>query len=97
MEQYINNGEVIEATQFNRINFENLWKLTEGKVSELVVKSDKIGDAFCMLNKTDYGDITIQEGDYVIKGIESRFYAMKPDTFLSMYRPVVVLGVDCKE
>mgnify|MGYP003604657004 CR=1 FL=1 len=86
----------IEAMQFNRNFFKDLEGFTKGQVSDLEIKSEEKGDAFCILRRTDYGDIRIQEGDYVAKSSMGRFYAMKPDVFLTTYAPEVILGVDCK-
>lgn len=90
-------GEVIESVNFNRLTFEELWNFTGGDVDSLVVGSETPGDAYCMLLKTDYGDIEIQEGDYVIKNVKGRFYAMKPDVFEIYYIHVPNVITDIPE
>lgn len=34
------------------------------------------------------GEMTVSEGDYVIKGIKGEFYPCKPDIFEATYEPV---------
>lgn len=94
MKYFMYKGEVTETIQFNRTNFEELWNFTNGSVSDLKV-GEELGDAYCILRKTDYGDIEIKEGDYVIKNIKGRFYAMKPDVFESDYIPVPTIIEPC--
>ena len=38
--------------------------------------------------KTLEGDLTVSEGDYVIKGIKGEFYPCKPDIFEATYEEV---------
>lgn len=79
MEYYINKGEQFLAVHFNRISFEELWSFTNGNVSELSIEGEEPGQAYCTL-KSYYGDIQIQEGDYVFTdGIS--YYALPPDYF----------------
>jgi hypothetical protein len=80
MRYYRCNGTTFEAVQFNRNNFEHLSNFTKGQVTDLKV-GEALGDTYCTLRKTDYGDIEIQEGDYVVKDIKGRFSPIKPDVF----------------
>lgn len=90
-----NNGEIIQVVHFTRVSFDEVWNFTGGDVDTLVIGSATLGDASCMLRKTDYGDIEIQEGDYVIKNIRNRFYAMKPDMFeiYHEYVPTIITDI----
>ena len=79
MEYYINKGKQFSAVHFNRINFEELWAFTNGNVYELSIKGEEPGQAYCTL-KSYYGDIQIQEGDYVFTDGRN-YYALPPDYF----------------
>jgi hypothetical protein len=51
-------------------------------------------DAVCQFNgdkwliETLEGDMTISDGDWIIKGVNNEFYPCKPDIFEKTYEPV---------
>lgn len=90
-------AQVIEAEVFNRLTFDDIWNFTGGGVDSLVIGSGTPGDASCMLLGTSYGDIEIQEGDYVIKDVKGIFYAMKPEIFEIYYEQVANVITDIIE
>lgn len=81
METFRNNGDSFKAVRFTRESFKELWDFTKGAVSELSIKSEEPGDAICIL-KSQYGSITIKEGDYVFPDVSGKiFYANPPEQF----------------
>jgi len=45
-------------------------------------------EVFSMLIKTLEGDMEVNDGDWVIKGVMGEFYPCKPDIFAVSYEPV---------
>lgn len=53
--------------------------------------SDKYPDGFeypVLIIKTLDGDMTVREGDYVIKGTQGEFYPCKPQAFSDAYEAI---------
>jgi hypothetical protein len=81
MENYRNKGESFPAIHFNRHNFEELWRFTNGAVSDLVIEGEEPGQATCRLNSY-YSGIKVREGDYVFPDTKQKsFYALPADYF----------------
>lgn len=71
---------VVEAIQFDGINFYEVDQFAKGKTfCDLSV-------GFCI--DTLEGEMLVSEGDYIIKGVEGEFYPCKPDIFHKTYEEV---------
>lgn len=71
---------VIEALQYDGTdeNFYDLMKFTEGNL----FWEKELG---CPLVETLEGNMTVSDGDYIIKGVKGEFYPCKPDIFEMTY------------
>lgn len=76
---------VIEAVQWNGKNINEIKEFTK---SYLRNKSKfKFLDHYLIINTLE-GDMRVDVGDYIIKGVHGEFYPCKPDIFKKTYEPV---------
>lgn len=76
---------VIEAVQWNGKNINEIKEFTK---SSLRNKSKfKFLDHYLIINTLE-GDMRVDVGDYIIKGVHGEFYPCKPDIFKKTYEPV---------
>lgn len=71
---------VVEAIQFDGINFYEVEQFAKGKTFY------DLSVGFCI--DTLEGKMLVSEGDYIIKGVEGEFYPCKPDIFHKTYEEV---------
>lgn len=84
---------VIEAIQWTGTNLEELKNFVGNSlVYDICDAAWKVGKGrpkIFMQVKTLEGDMQVEVGDFVIKGIKGEFYPCKPDIFDSTYEEVV--------
>lgn len=51
-------------------------------------------DGWCLKIRTLEGEMTANDGDWIIKGVKGEFYPCKPDIFAATYEPVGDDGTD---
>ena len=73
---------VIEAVQWTGNNLTDVIVLGCGNELEQELCSDKL------VIKTLEGDMTADNGDWIIKGVKGEFYPIKNDIFLQTYERV---------
>lgn len=73
---------VIEAVQFTGTNHDEIADFC-------APQPVKVGGGFTLLIPTLEGEMTANQGDWVIKGVKSEFYPCKPDIFEATYEPVL--------
>lgn len=83
IKKYRKKPVVIEAVQ---------WKYGKGDIELRNFLTEWIGDAFLTDGeywypgiKTLEGDMRVNPGDYIIKGVKGEFYPCKPDIFEATY------------
>ncbi len=77
---------VIEAVQFDGTFPQGFFGTFEPRVTG----HRSAGNATWLTIPTLEGDMTVQEGDWIIKGVQGEFYPCKPDIFAATYEPVEV-------
>jgi hypothetical protein len=82
MKQYRKKPVVIEASQWNGKNHQEILDFTEG------TKIRKHYDSNSFIIPTLEGEMTASVGDYIIKGIQGEFYPCKPNIFELTYEEV---------
>jgi hypothetical protein len=71
---------VIEAVLFNGSNHD--------EVADFCAPHPvKVGGGRTLLIPTEEGEMTANQGDYVIKGVKGEVYPCKPDIFAATYDP----------
>lgn len=84
---------VIEAIQWTGTNLEELKSFVGNSlVYDICDAAWEVGKGrpkIFMQVKTLEGDMQVEVGDFVIKGIKGEFYPCKPDIFNSTYEEVV--------
>ena len=78
MGKYRKKPVVIEAIQYNG-NPQEIFDFTNGQV--------KFGFEVVFIDTLE-GEMTAQEGDFIIKGVNGEFYPCKPDIFEKTYEKV---------
>ena len=78
---------VIEAIEFDKEKWNS--EISKAKLSDSypMVLLDIIGD-FTPIIETLEGDMTVSDGDFIIKGVNGEFYPCKPDIFHKTYEVV---------
>lgn len=89
MTKYRKKPVVIEAIQFNGINFKEIEEFTLGNGKRHITYEGNVPI------ETNYIEITTLEGimnasknDWIIKGVNGEFYPCKPDIFEQTYELV---------
>ena len=77
----------IEAIQFTRLNWEEIQQFTNNKATSLTIERRINGECTCIIQTLE-GNMTANEGDWIIKGIKGEFYPCKPDVFGLTYERV---------
>lgn len=75
---------VIEVTQFDGTNHEELSKWSEGQIQ----KDPYYTGNDLLIIPTLEGDMRANINDYIIKGVKGEFYPCKPDIFEATYELV---------
>lgn len=84
---------VIEAIQYNGLNYEEIEKFI-GKKIEVNLESETAYEAgvappvFSLSIYTLEGVMKAQNGDWIIKGVNGEFYPCKPNIFEKTYEVV---------
>lgn len=92
MKKYIKKPIIIEAIQFTGINFTECKDfIGDNGTFEIEDSAWKAGIAPPVVNiviHTLEGNMRVNRGDYIIKGIDGEFYPCKPDIFEKTYEEV---------
>lgn len=79
----------IEAIQWNGRNLDEIKEFVGNKlIYEIIDTAWKVGKGrpyILMRIKTIEGDMIVQDGDYIIKGVQGEFYPCKQDIFEKTY------------
>lgn len=78
---------VIEAIQFNGMNWEEIQLFTNGLVRDFDFEGRFDGKVTCIIPTLEGEHIATQD-DYIIKGVNGEFYPCKPDIFKKTYEKV---------
>ena len=84
MKKYKTKPCIIEAIQFTRENFEEVYKFTDGAARNLEIERHPDGQAFCTVDTLE-GPMRATENDFIIKGLRGEYYPCKPDVFMKKY------------
>ena len=76
---------VVEAMRFTERRFDEAVTFTGGKI--LIVCRTKGGNRRYVVHTLE-GDMTVCEGDYIIRGVKGECYPCKPDIFEQTYEEV---------
>ena len=86
MAKYRKKPVVIEAIQYKgEENIKNVFKwidLENDSREQIYLEKDEL------FIKTLEGDMKVDVGDFIIKGVNGEFYPCKPDIFEKTYEPV---------
>lgn len=92
MPKYRKKPVVIEAIQWNGKNLEYIETFANGAVSHYIEDSAwQVGKGIphCIVTiHTLEGDMRVEDGDYIIRGVNGEFYPCKPDIFAKTYEKV---------
>ena len=78
----------VEVMQFNRNNFDEIVKFTNGKAMNF--QTERMypkGKCWCEILTLE-GVMKASEKDYIIKGVNGEFYPCKPDIFDKTYEKI---------
>lgn len=78
---------VIEAMKFTRDRQKEIVNFTEGKMVSIEIPRTPEGIMTGVIETLE-GRLTATENDYIVKGIEGEFYAVKPHIFHETYEKV---------
>lgn len=80
---------VVEAVQWNGSNIEEIKSFAGSQLKyDILDTAWQVGKGrphVFMWIKTLEGDMQVNEGDYIIKGVQGEFYPCKPDIFEQTY------------
>ena len=77
----------IEATQFTRLNWEEIQQFTNNTAHTLVIERRINGKCTCVIPTLE-GEHIANENDYIIRGVKGEFYPCKPDVFKLTYEKI---------
>jgi DNA-binding XRE family transcriptional regulator len=88
MKKYRTKSVIVEAEQYDKQRH-----IKEGYVPEGVQKNERIDDCGCPYEGiprclTSRGNLTLCDGDWVVKESNGEYRLLKPDVFEEMFRPV---------
>ena len=83
MEKYRKKPVVIEAVQYTDSRKEVLGFIYPEMSEDTLDSIEKMN--LPVVIETLEGDMTVSEGDFVIKGVQGEFYPCKPDIFEATY------------
>lgn len=76
----------IEAIQFIRRNIDEIMRFTENKIE--ITTERRINGKTTGKIETLEGIMTVNENDYIIKGVNGEIYPCKPDIFEKTYEKI---------
>lgn len=85
VKRYRKKPVAVEAIQFTEKDYGAAQAFTGGKI---IVVCRTEGGARRYVVRTLEGDMTVCEGDYIIRGVKGEFYPCKPDIFEQTYEEV---------
>jgi hypothetical protein len=74
----------IEAVQFTKDNYSEVWQFTNGMAHTFVIDLRPEGKDTCIIPTLE-GQHIATEGDYIIRGVEGEFYPCKSSIFEKTY------------
>jgi hypothetical protein len=85
--KYIKKPVEIEAIQWNGNNFDDLKKFTNSSLRyrSYYDHNKYYEDKTTLVIKTLEGNMTVSNGDFIIKGVKGEFYPCKRDIFEMTY------------
>ena len=83
MGRYRKRPVVIEAMQYHRLR-------NGVELVEFVGTAVHVSVSGTFIIHTLEGDMTVDDGDWIIRGVKGEFYPCKPDIFEATYEPVEV-------
>lgn len=87
IKQYRKKPVEIEAVKFTRNNYDEVVRFTDNAASTFRIEKRPDGKCTCIIPTLE-GNMTANEGDYIIKGVNGEFYPCKPDIFNKTYEEV---------
>ena len=84
VKRYRKKPVVIEAIEFTRDNWDEVYEFTNGKAHSLCIARIPYAKATCRVDTLE-GYHIATEGDFIIKGVKGEFYPCKPDIFEQTY------------
>ena len=90
IKRYRKKPVIIEAIQFKRDNIEQCIVFTDGNLRNVNIPRHLNGVMTGTIEtlESQHGLHTVQEEDYIIKGVQGEFYPCKPDIFKQTYEMV---------
>lgn len=74
----------VQAVEFERNNFDEIVKFTDGAAHDFRIGKDLSVKSMCVIPTLE-GNHIAREGDFIIKGVNGEFYPCKPDIFWKTY------------
>lgn len=88
MNKYRKNPIIVEAIKLTR-NFAEMARDFVGADNIAMYNLGEFAEDSCFIEITTLeGNMTANEGDYIIKGIRGEFYPCNPEIFKATYEPV---------
>lgn len=88
MAQYTDGVNIVEAEQYDGINYEPIYQLTHTSVPDPIVRIDFLKDGEAATICVSAGNFDITTDDYFIKHEDGSFTMMDPVTFEATYTSV---------
>lgn len=93
IKQYRKKPVIIEAVQWNGLNFKEIEKFTGKDIAilEEVRKPNmdvRIPGYYRLCIRTLEGVMVARKGDYIIRGVNGEYYPCKPDIFEKTYEEI---------
>lgn len=92
MKKYRKKPVIIEAVQWNGLNFDECMNFMQEYLGSKIAYEDEEKRSLkskTISIRTLEGVMTASKGDYIIKGVNGEFYPCKPDIFEKTYEEVV--------
>ena len=80
---YIKKPIMVHAFKLNNKDQWPLWLKNKIGISVF------LRDGFVFIKNSD-GEVKVEQGDYIIKGIQDELYSCKPDIFQKTYTPAFI-------
>lgn len=91
MKKYRKKPVIIEAVQWNGLNFDECMNFMQEHLGSKIAYEDAEERSLkskTISIRTLEGVMTASKGDYIIKGVNGEFYPCKPDIFEKTYEEV---------
>lgn len=82
MQKYRKKPVEVEAVKYDGKNTQDIMDWSEGAITE------HPGNPYVLSMEAQGGTVTVEPGDYIIRGVEGEFYPCKASVFVATYDAV---------